>query len=106
MSYQVTLLPAAQRELATIYGWLANRSPQGARTWFNRFTEALLTLEENPLSFGVAPENEFTDEDVRQLIFKTKRGRRYRALFTVWGDTVYVLHVRGPGQDLVEPGES
>jgi plasmid stabilization system protein ParE len=103
MSYQVTLLPAARRELATIYDWLAKRSPQGARTWFNRFTEALLTLEENPLSCGLAPESELTDEEVRQLIFKTKRGRRYRAIFTVSQDTVHLLHIRGPGQDLVEP---
>jgi plasmid stabilization system protein ParE len=103
MSYRVTLLPDARQELATIFTWLANRSPQGAKTWFNRFTEALLTLEDAPLSFGLAPESEFANREVRQLIFKTKRGRRYRALFTVSGDTVHVLHIRGPGQDLVEP---
>jgi plasmid stabilization system protein ParE len=105
MSYQVTLLPEARQELATIFNWLSQRSPQGAQSWFNRFSEVLLTLEDAPLSFALAPESAFTSRDVRQLIFKTKHGRRYRVLFTVSGGNVHVLHVRGPGQDLVESAE-
>ena len=44
-----------------------------AQSWFNRFSEVLLTLEDAPLSFGLAPESEFANREVRQLIFKTKR---------------------------------
>jgi hypothetical protein len=39
------------------------------------------------------------------VIFKTRRGRAYRALFLIRGDVVFVLHVRGPGQRPLEPGE-
>lgn len=105
MTYRVILQPAAKNELAAIHSWLAERSPTGAARWFNRFTDALLTLETSPLGCGLAPESEFVDREIRQVLFKTRRGNRYRALFTVTGDTVYVLHVRGPGQRLLDADE-
>jgi len=36
--------------------------------------------------------------EVKQILFKTKRGRIYRAVFHVKGTDVFVLRVRGPGQ--------
>lgn len=32
---------------------------------------------------------------------RAERGLRYRLLYLLRGQTVYILHVRGPGQDLM-----
>ncbi|MFN0056659.1 MAG: type II toxin-antitoxin system RelE/ParE family toxin [Planctomycetales bacterium] len=101
----MTLLPAAEEEFAAIYKWLAERSPTGAARWFNRFTDALLSLESEPLRCGLAPEGEFVEREIRQILFQTKRGRAYRALFVVINDSVFVLHIRGSGQPLMGPDE-
>jgi len=105
MSYRVVLLAAAQREILAIYAWLSERSPQGAGRWYNRFTEALKTLETAPLSCGFAPENGSVKHELRQIVFKTKRGNRFRVIFMIEEETVYVLHVRGSGQRLLRPDE-
>ncbi len=54
---------------------------------------------------GQAPESEYVVEEIRQFFFKTRRGLRYRALFSISGVKIYVLHVRGPGQELLGPDE-
>jgi hypothetical protein len=38
-------------------------------------------------------------------MFKTRHGRTYRLLYVVRGDLIYLLHVRGPGQDLMGDDE-
>ncbi len=39
------------------------------------------------------------------MFFRTRRGRRYRALFEIRENRVLILHVRGPRQNLVSPDE-
>jgi hypothetical protein len=52
---------------------------------------------------GQADEIADFDLDVRQVLFKTRHGRVYRALFLIEDDHVFILRVRGPGQAPVEP---
>ena len=105
MMFSVILLPQAERDLDQIIGWIKNRSPQGASTWFQRWLEVLELLERSPLNCGLAPEDEDHDQVIRQVLFKTRRGRPYRALFTIRSESVYVLHIRGPGQRRLRPSE-
>lgn len=49
-------------------------------------------------SFPLALENQDLELEVKQVLFKTKRGRIYRAVFYVDGADVFILRVRGPGQ--------
>jgi hypothetical protein len=51
----------------------------------------------------LAPESQDVEFEVRQALFKTRRGCVYRALFFIERSTVYILRVRGPGQ---APGAS
>jgi hypothetical protein len=67
--------------------------------------EVLKRLGESGDTFGSAPEDKDHEETIYQVIFKTRRGLPYRALFIVRGDQLYVLHVRGPGQDFMSAGE-
>jgi plasmid stabilization system protein ParE len=98
MSYQVRVLARARQDVEDIVAWIAERSTTGAERWVSRFEEALATLERNPLIAPLAPESEDLGEEVRHLLFRTRAGRTYRALFLVVGDEVRVLRVRGPGQ--------
>ena len=54
---------------------------------------------EHPRRFPLAPENSLaTLGEVRQFLFKTRRGRTYRAVYVIMDDEVRILRVRGPGQ--------
>ena len=37
------------------------------------------------------------------MLFKTRQGRTYRALFVIRGVSVHILCVRGPGERPVQP---
>jgi plasmid stabilization system protein ParE len=101
MSYEVNLLPRAESDIRTIVQFLAERSLQGAVAWQLRWEQTVRELGDRPLQFALAPESSKVDAEVRQILFKTRRGRTYRALFTVVGRGVFVLHVRGPGRNLL-----
>ncbi len=101
MKYRVTVLPEAAENVDCIYLWIAQQSPQGARRWYLRFLKVVESLRENPQTHAFAPENEFVEPEIRQVMFKSKRGLRYRALFRIIDVEVQILHVRGPGQDLL-----
>jgi toxin ParE1/3/4 len=101
MTYDLLLVPQADADVGNIIRYLSVRSPQGAIAWCERWEQVLAELENNPLSYGLAPESAGRQADIRQFLFKTRRGRTYRALFTVVGRGVYILHVRGPGQSIL-----
>jgi plasmid stabilization system protein ParE len=58
MKYEVIILPTAERDLNHIITWLFERSPDGAKTWLDRWDELIGSLEQDPLVFPVAPESE------------------------------------------------
>ena len=105
MSYTVIVLPEAEQDADRIYQWIAERSPAGARRWYEQFLAAIRGVASNPKTHGLAPESDRVEREIRQLFFRTRRGLRYRVLFTVTELTVYVLHVRGPGQRLLGPDD-
>ena len=93
MTYKLLVQPSALADLDEAYRWIAVRSPLNAATWFNHFVEALTTLEHFPERLPVAPESKFVRQPIRQLRYG-KRGGAYRALFTIRGREVHVLHIR------------
>jgi plasmid stabilization system protein ParE len=103
-SFEPLILPRAQADLESIVRYISERSLQGAKAWRERWDEVLAELRKSPLSAALAPESASYGSDIRQLLFKTRRGRTYRVLFTVVGRGVFILTVRGPGQDLIRRG--
>src|SRR4051794_30674495 len=103
MSYQVELTEGAYADLDRLTTALAERWPEGSRRIIPRFYAALPRLESFPLSCGLAHESRFFPEEVRHLLFDIRKGRTYRALFTVQADGVRVLAVRAPGERPVKP---
>ena len=104
MSYRVVITANAKTNLRSYYVRAAESAPVTASRWLDRFEEALQTLSHNPRRCRLAPENDLLPVEVRQLLFG--RGRNdYRALFTISGDDVQVLHVRRAARDTATPEE-
>ncbi len=98
MTYRVVILRRAEEDTNAIYVWLAKRSVAGASRWYRAFLDAAESLNNNPSRCGRAPESAAVGYDIRQHVFKTPRGRKYRLLYLVTGDEVRILRIRGPGQ--------
>ena len=105
MTFHVRELRRAQADIRHIFSWLAERSPQGARAWLDAYDAMVARLEQSADALGPADENKDCEFDVRQALFKTSRGRVYRAIFFIEGDEVFIVRVRGPGQAPVQPDD-
>jgi plasmid stabilization system protein ParE len=105
MKFRVSLTTSAKQNVRGILRWIQERSRSGAEAWYRRWQRVLNDLGQSADTFGAAAEDDDHDETIRQVVFKTHRGLPYRALFVVRGPNVFVLHVRGPGQDLMSPDE-
>jgi len=58
----------------------------------------LSLLETNPFLSPIASESASLGEEVRNIMFRTKAGRPYRAIFVIVEDEVRILRIRGSGQ--------
>lgn len=101
MTFDVKVLRRAKREVSQVVRWLHERSPRGADAWHQLWLHALKRLKSHADTCGLAPEDELSDETVRHILFMTRRGNMYRALFIIRGQVAYVFSLRGPGQDLL-----
>lgn len=99
--YRVALLEPARRDVERRFAYIRRRSRLGALAWYDAFLQAANRLKSDPMAAGLAPENEHVDEEIRQVFFKTRHGRLYRILFTITGNQVRVLRIRGMGEDLL-----
>jgi plasmid stabilization system protein ParE len=103
MNYRLVILERARHDVQAIYDWIAARSVDGAERWLDRFEAATEDLQNNPSIAPIAPECDSFDFEIRHLLFRTRHGRTYRAIFTVIDDEVRILRVRGPGQPPLGP---
>jgi plasmid stabilization system protein ParE len=98
MKYRISVLTRAKSDLKNVFDWLAKRSPAGAAAWYEVAIQAIDDLRNTADQHGLALESRRLHDPIREKLFKTKRGRRYRLLYRIDGDVVRVLRVRGPGQ--------
>ncbi|HMO15650.1 MAG TPA: type II toxin-antitoxin system RelE/ParE family toxin [Pirellulaceae bacterium] len=103
--YQISVMPRAERDIEAIFSWLLDRSPTGARNWLAALDDALERMSLDPLSFGLAPEAQTVARELRQCLFRTRKGRTYRAIYLFEREVVIVLRIRGPGQPSLESDE-
>jgi len=97
------LTEGAYGDLDRLTAALAEVWPDGSDRITARFYAALPRLESFPLSCGLAYEDRYFPDEVRHLLFEIRKGRPYRALFTIQGDRVRVLAIRAPGEKPVKP---
>ncbi len=102
---RLKISPRAYRDAQYIFDYIAERSPDGALRWWMAFDTAASQIAHNPDGYSLAPENDLVNYQLRQFLFKKRRGRIYRRVFTVVGDEVQILRVRGPGQGPLQSDE-
>jgi plasmid stabilization system protein ParE len=99
--YRLVVTSRAERDADDIYAWIARHSPDGATKWYAAFLKMLGNLQKDPVRHARAPEAANLGLDIQQALFKTRSGHAYRALYTLAGDTLHVIAVRGAGEDLI-----
>lgn len=98
MNYRLVVVEPAEFDVDEIYGYILARSAPGAASWYRAFVACTERIVHQPLACSIALENAEFDFELRQALFKTKYGAPYRCVFTVVGDEVRILRVRGRGQ--------
>lgn len=97
--YRVEPTDKALVDAGEAYFWITEQSEGAALRWYEGLMRAFRSLEKNPLRCPLAPESAFFEE-IRQLIYG-----KYRILFTVEGETVFVLRVRHGAREYLKPEE-
>ena len=91
--YRLIIQPPALDDLDEAYQWIKERSPEAADRWFNGFVDAISSLSIAPERCGLAAENDAVEPEIRQLLYGRRSGV-YRAIFTIMGEEVRILHIR------------
>ena len=98
--YRVEPTDKALVDAGEAYFWINEQSEPAALRWYDELLKAFRSLEKNPLRCPLAPESAFFKEEIRQLIYG-----KYRILFTVEGETIFVLRIRHSAQEYLKPEE-
>lgn len=98
--YRVEPTDKALVDAGEAYFWISEQSEGAALRWYEGLLKAFRSLEKNPLRCPLAPESAFFEEEIRQLIYG-----KYRVLFTVEGETVFVLRVRHGAREYLKSEE-
>ena len=105
MNFRLVIVEPAEIDVDEIYAYILARSPQGAASWYREFLACTKRIARQPSACSIAPENGEFRFELRQTLFKTKYGDPYRCIFTIVGDEVRILRVRGRGQAPLKASE-
>lgn len=98
MRFRIRTVRRAERAYHQIVDYIAARSKSGAASWNAAFNQTVRRIRRDADTFPLAEEDEFVDFELREALFKTRRGLPYRILFTIRDNEVILLQLRGPGQ--------
>lgn len=95
MTYRVITQPRAEVDIETAAEWIAeqSKSPAKALRWALRIRAKIGNLKANPKRCPIDPDADAYGEEVRVLLYGKRHGK-YRILFAIRGDAVYVVTVR------------
>jgi len=98
--YVVIFEDSAQANVRESFDWGCRAwGKREAQQWAHQLRTAVFKqLAIVPKGFPLAPEDDEFSEEIRQMIVG-----RYRALFTIKGRNVHVLHVGGAYVGAIEP---
>jgi plasmid stabilization system protein ParE len=102
MDYRIEYTREADRNGDEAYEWIARTSHFYAAKWYSGLLKAIASLRRNPERCGPAPESYTLNRPLRQLLYG-KRRHKYRILFEIRGETVYVVHIRHGARDWWQP---
>ena len=101
MKFQVKLTRNAKLGIESAYLWLKQYNQAYADQWFRNLMNSIATLQDKPKRCALARENDNFPEEIRQLIYGKSRNK-YRIIFTVQEQIVYILYIRHSAQSEIE----
>ncbi len=94
MAFRVEITEEAERDGHAILDWLiSEHAGETSLRWFEGLEKAIASLAAFPARCPLTPENAEFPFEVRHLLYGRKP-HVYRILFTIDGETVFVLHIR------------
>lgn len=106
MTFRVSILPRARRDIDRNADWWADHhSVEQALRWSDAVYDQIATLADFPESNGLSAENDDFPYEIRDKLLGRGSRPGYRAVFTIRGDTIYVLAVRRGAQDALSPDQ-
>ncbi|MCH8829097.1 MAG: type II toxin-antitoxin system RelE/ParE family toxin [Planctomycetes bacterium] len=100
MEYRIELSSRAERDIEESFAYIHSDAPLNAVNWRRGLEAKLGLLARMPTIFGAAPENRDSSRDAKQFIYG-----RYRILYTVEADVVFVLSIRHGARQFMKPDE-
>ncbi len=95
MTYRVTILPRAKRQLLEqALWWCENRSADQAFRWLEKFEQALASLANDPERCSCARETNAFKIELRELYYGLRSKATHCAVFEVRNDEVIVYSIR------------
>jgi plasmid stabilization system protein ParE len=93
-AYEVIVTPQAEAQIVNAFQYIYEDSKENAANWLRALYAEIAALETMPRRCSVARENEYFEDTLRQLVFKS-----HRIIFRVEEDAsivriLYVLHGR------------
>lgn len=89
MHFRVVMTPSADADVDDAFACIHQRSPRNADRWLAGLEEAFRSLRRFPKRGARAPESQFLQQDLRQLVYKS-----HRIIYRVEPGVVRVLFVR------------
>ncbi|QDU42879.1 Plasmid stabilization system protein [Symmachiella dynata] len=100
MAYTVEFSARARRDIDEIVAYIQADSPRDATRWRQKLQERMNALRTMPEACGLAPENDESPHNVRQLLHG-----HYRVLFTIREQRVFVLTIRHGARRFMKAAE-
>ncbi len=98
--YDVAIARRALAEIEITMAFLAKSSTATSDRWYSRLRSAIESLQEHPERCPLAPEAEWYEGELRELVIGNKR-QVHRILFEVRDQTVHILRIRHASQNLL-----
>jgi plasmid stabilization system protein ParE len=92
--YRVEITGPAEKNIEESHDWLQAESPAAAVRWIDGLRGAIESLTNFPRRCPLAPESADHAEEIRQPLYG-----RYRILFVIRKQRVFVLHLRHSSRD-------
>ena len=102
MTYRVVFTPRARADALNAFRWIADYSPEAAARWYAGLEQAIAKLNKFPQRCPVAEdESEQLGITLRLLLYGRRRGK-FRILFSIEGETIYLHYIRHSAQGPIE----
>ena len=98
--YKVELSAQAEADVGEIYQYIRQHGPANPDRWKIGLDRKLASIETFAEAYSFAPENEYTQLAIRQLLYGP-----FRILYEVQESSVFVLTVRHGARQFIEPEE-